>query len=97
MLGLRGPAGFPPTMESESCRLVVLLWLLTAAFRSLQSRAPGCMHAHGSWALEPAGLGVVAHQLGCSMARGILPDQGLNPRLVHQQVDSLPLSHQGSP
>ena len=27
---------------------------------------------------------------------GIFPDQGLNPRLLHWQVDSLPLSHQES-
>ena len=26
-----------------------------------------------------------------------LPDQGSNPRLLHWQVDSLPLTHQGSP
>ena len=28
---------------------------------------------------------------------GIFLTQGLNPRLLHQQVDALPLSHQGSP
>ena len=30
-------------------------------------------------------------------SRGIFPTQGSNLRLLHQQVDSLPLSHQGSP
>ena len=39
----------------------------------------------------------VAHGLSCSAARGIFPDQGLNPRLLHWQAGSLPLSHQGSP
>ena len=29
--------------------------------------------------------------------QGIFPTQGLNPRLLHWQVDSLPLSHLGSP
>ena len=29
--------------------------------------------------------------------QGIFPTQGLNPGLLHWQVDSLPLSHQGSP
>ena len=29
--------------------------------------------------------------------RGDLPDPGLNPYLLRWQVDSLPLSHQGSP
>ena len=40
---------------------------------------------------------VVANGLSCSGVRGILPEQGLNPCLLHWQVDSLPLSHQGSP
>ena len=31
---------------------------------------------------------VVAHGLSCSMACGIFPDQGLNPCLLHWQVDS---------
>ena len=30
-------------------------------------------------------------------ARGIFLDQGLNPYILHWQVDSLPLSHQRSP
>ena len=32
-----------------------------------------------------------------SSFRGIFPTQGLNLRLLHWQVDSLPLSHLGSP
>ena len=35
--------------------------------------------------------------LSCLTACGIFPDQGSNPCLLHWQVDSLPLSHQGSP
>ena len=31
------------------------------------------------------------------MACGIIPDQGLNSSLLHQQVNSLPLRRQGSP
>ena len=31
------------------------------------------------------------------LLHGIFQDQGLNPLLLHWQVDSLPLSHQGSP
>ena len=38
----------------------------------------------------------MAHGQLCSMARGIFPDQGLNPCLLHWQAESLPLSHQGS-
>ena len=36
------------------------------------------------------------HGLSCSMASGFFLDQGLNPCLLYWQVDSLPLSHQGS-
>ena len=36
--------------------------------------------------------------VGCHyLLQGIFPTQGSNPRLLHWQVDSLPLSHQGSP
>ena len=31
------------------------------------------------------------------LLQGIFPDQGLNPRLLHQQADSFPLSYLGSP
>ena len=37
------------------------------------------------------------HGLSSSAACGIFPDQRSNLCLVHRQVDSLPLSHQGSP
>ena len=40
---------------------------------------------------------VVAHRLSCSAAGGIFLDQGSNPCLLHWQVDSQPLDHQGSP
>ena len=39
---------------------------------------------------------VVTHGLGCSEAWGIFPDQGLNLRPLHLQVDSSPLDHQGT-
>ena len=39
----------------------------------------------------------MAHRLSCSVEHGFLPDQGLNPCLLHWQVDSLPLNHQESP
>ena len=44
-----------------------------------------------------AGSVVVAHGPSCSMACGIFPDQGSNPCPLHQQADSQPLRHQGSP
>ena len=39
---------------------------------------------------------VVVHGLSFSMARGIFSDQGSNLCLLHWQVDSLPLNHEGS-
>ena len=47
----------------------------------------------GSWAPEQV---AVVHRLSCSVASGIFPDQRSNPCLLHWQMDSLPLSHQGS-
>ena len=44
-----------------------------------------------------AGSVVVAHGTSCSLACGILPDQGSNPCPLHWQADSQPLRHQGSP
>ena len=39
----------------------------------------------------------MAHELSCSAARGIFPDQEPNPYLLHWQAGSLPLSQQPSP
>ena len=47
--------------------------------------------------LQSAGSVVVAQELSYFKARGIFPDLGLNPGLLHRQADSLPLTHQGSP
>ena len=44
-----------------------------------------------------AGSAIVAHGPSRSAARGTLPDQGSNPCPLHQQADSQPLRHQGSP
>ena len=44
-----------------------------------------------------AGSVVVAHRPSYSAAYGIFPDQGSNPCPLHQQADSQPLHHQGSP
>ena len=47
--------------------------------------------------LQGTGSVVVVLGLSCSAALGIFPDQGSNLCLLYWQVDSLPLSHQGSP
>ena len=40
---------------------------------------------------------VAVSRLSCSVACGIFPDQCSNPCLLHWQVGSLPLNHQGNP
>ena len=40
---------------------------------------------------------VVVHRSSCPAACGIFLAQGWNPCLLHWQLDSLPLDHQGSP
>ena len=47
--------------------------------------------------LQSTGSEVVVHGLSCPAACGTFPQQRRNPRLLHWQTDSLPLSHQGSP
>ena len=59
-------------------------------------------HCCGFFAVEHGlqGTGsaaVVAHRLSCPTACGSFLDQGSNPHLLHWQMESLPLSHQGSP
>ena len=67
-------------------------------FSCCRAQALGCpssvVVAPGPWS---TGSVVAMHGLNCSSACGIFPDQGSNPCLVHWQVDSLPLSHQGIP
>ena len=48
----------------------------------------------GLWSIDSK---VVVHGPSRSLACGIRPTYGLNLCLLHWQVDSLPLSHQGSP
>ena len=63
-------------------------------------RAWALVHAGSAVAapgLQSTGSLVVAHRLSCSIECEIFPTQGLNPCLLHWQVDSLPLSHQESP
>ena len=68
-------------MGSKACRLQQLRHVGSAV------AAPG---------LQSTGSTVEANGLSCSMAHGVFPDQGSKPCRLHWQVDSLPLSHQGS-
>ena len=50
----------------------------------------------GSWAIALR-LSSCGDRVSCSAACGIFPDQGLNLYVLLWQVDSVPLSQQGSP
>ena len=67
--------------SSSRCVGLSLSWLVL--LRSTGSRRAGSV--------------IVAHRASCSEACGIFPDQGSNPRPPHQEADSQPLRHQGSP
>ena len=70
------------------CRLLIAVASIVAEHGLQGSRVPG---------LWSTGSTVVVYHFSCSMARGIFPDQGSNPCPLYWQVDSLPLSCQGSP
>ena len=60
----------------------------------LQGVRASVFETRGLWS---PGSVLVAHGLSCSAVGGIFLDQGSNPCLLHEQADSLLLSHQGSP
>jgi len=49
------------------------------------------------WSSGEPCLALGKKQLSCSVAHGIFPDKGSYFNLLHCQVESLPLSYQGSP
>ena len=67
--------------------------LLSSGMRISHSSGLSCCGAQALGLPGSRGSVIVTHELGCSVACGIFPDQGLNPYLLHWQVDSLPLSH----
>ena len=76
-LGLLLHVGFLSLVStSRGYSLVVVCGLLTA-MASLVAE-------HGLWG---TGSTAVAHRLSCPQARGIFPDQGLNPGPQHWQAD----------
>ena len=106
VLGLLWCAGSSLVVVSRLRTLVVVRGRLTAvAFLAGRTGSRACrlqqlqqvgsvVVAHRLWSTY---LVAVAHGLSCSVACGIFLDQGLNTCLLHWQVDSLPMSHQGSP
>ena len=91
-MGLCCCLGFSLVTASRGYSPVVVHGLLTGGFSRCGAQPPGHV---GSAAVVPRFSNHTA--LSCSTTCGILPDQGLNPWLLHWQAGSLPLSHQGSP
>ena len=79
-----------------SLRCVGFLWWLLVAEHRLQGAGIHVLSVAAAPGVQGAGSVVVARGPRCSTACGVLPDQG-SDCLLRWQVDSLPLSRQGSP
>ena len=80
----------PGVLEPTSAHCVFFfLW-----YAGLSLLWPLPLQSTGSGRAGPAAM---AHGPSRSAACGIFPDRGTNPRPLHQQADSQPLRHQGSP
>ena len=89
--------GFSLVVVSGDCPRVAV-WVLYVAVAS-RCRARLLRHVD-SVVVAPEFWGtgsVLAHGFSCSELYGIFPDQESNACLLHRQVDSLPVRHQGSP
>ena len=106
VLGLHGSQAFPwlwrvgATFLSQ-CVGLSLQWLLSLQSADSRARALQCWWHAGSVVVVPrlssTGSTVVAHGLVAPQHVGIFLDQGSNPRLLHWQMDSLPLEPSGKP
>ena len=93
-----------PLEEGMATHSSILAWRLPWTEEPGGLRSTGPQGSGHDWSdlahthrLENSVSLVVPLGLRCSMACGVLQDQGLNPCLLHWQVDSSPLSQQGSP
>ena len=98
MLGLHCCEDFSLVGMSRGYFLVVVLGLFTeaaslAAAHRLQSVQALTVVVPG---LQSTGSTIMVCGLSCSALGNRTPNQGSNPSLWHWQMDSLPLSHQGS-
>ena len=83
--------------KKDSFFTVLGLCCCTWDFSGGNEQVGGCSLVVEHKALGHTGSGVMAHRLSCSTAGGVFLDQGSNPSLLHCQVDSEALDHQGSP
>ena len=94
VLGLGCCAGFSLVVQSRGYSVAVVCVLIVVASLAAEWSL-GCTGLQQLQfpGLQSAGSIVVVHRLCCSMACGIFPDQGWNPRFLHWQADSSLLSH----
>ena len=87
---LQFSAGFCRIAANRGYSLVVVLRLLHAVASLVAENGLRSMGVSscGSRALERSLSGRGARGLSCSVARGIFPEQGSNPGLLHWQADS---------
>ena len=78
-------------MVSTQDRVAVVVVQLLGCVQLFE--IPWTVSRQAPWGSPGKSPGVGCHFL----LQGIFPGQGSNPCLLHWQVDSLPLSHQGSP
>ena len=107
MLGLHCCTGFSVAVLSRGYSPAAVRGFVVGVASLVAERGPwsaqasavaaGGLRSCGSQAMRHRLFIVLEHGLSCSATRGIIPDQGSNPCLLHWQVDSLPLSQQGSP
>ena len=90
---LVGDFQFPVTKKKTKSSSAVIVYLLNCIrlfcnpmdYRVPGSSVPGILQAR------------ILEWVAYFLLQGIFLIQGLNPQLLHWQVDSLPLTHQGSP
>ena len=95
MLGLRCCAGFSLVVASRSYSLAAVCRAShCGGFPCGGAQFLGCAIVMTCQSTDSV---AVAHGLSCSTACAIFLDQGSNLCILHCQMDSLSLSHQGSP
>ena len=99
--GLYCCTDFPLVAANGGYSLVVVCGLLIVVTSIVAEHGLSDAQASVAAACELGSYGPpgsrAALGLSCSVACGIFLDQRSNPRLLHWQADSLPLSQQGSP
>jgi len=96
VLGLHYRKDFSLVAASRGLSRVVVLGLLIVVASLVAEHGLEDFSSFGMWAPGTGPIVVVQGLSGCRACR-IFPEHGSNLYLLHWQVDSSPLSHQGNP